>query len=284
MNHRNPTHESEARAAGARRLVDSGQIEQVIDIARRAAAAILEVYRSVDVRESAKADNSPLTAADLRSHRLIVAALARLTPAIPVLSEEAPAVPAAERAGWGCYWLVDPLDGTREFLTRNGEFTVNIALVIGGEPRLGVVLAPALDRLYYGIPGKGAWRVDGRGRPSAIRAQQTAADPVRVVGSRSHRGDSLDAFLARVGRHEFTPIGSSLKFCLIAEGAADVYPRLGPTSKWDTAAAQAVVVAAGGIVVDTQGAPITYGAAEDVRNPSFLCYADRGRDWLALIQ
>ena len=284
MNRRTPMPDSESTAASARLLEDERLIAAVIDIARRAGAAILDVYRSVEIRHSAKADNSPLTAADLRSHQLIVTALARLTPAIPVLSEEAPPVPAAERAGWRCYWLIDPLDGTREFLSRNGEFTVNIALIIDAEPRLGVVHAPVLDRLYWGHPGHGAWRMDGTGRPAAIRAQAHAADPVRVVGSRSHRGDSLDAFLARLGPHEFTPIGSSLKFCLIAEGAADVYPRLGPTSKWDTAAAHAVVVAAGGVVVDTAGVPLAYAATGDLRNPSFVAYADRERDWLALLK
>jgi 3'(2'), 5'-bisphosphate nucleotidase len=264
--------------------MNSGVIDAVIDIARRAGAQILEVYGSVDVGHTAKADASPLTAADLRSHELIVTALAQLTPSIPVLSEEAADVAVADRSAWRSYWLVDPLDGTREFLNRNGEFTVNIALVADQTLRLGVVYAPVLGLLYWGLPGSGAWRIDGANEPMAIHVQAQASVPVRVVGSRSHRGDSLDTFLARLGPYEFTPIGSSLKFCRVAEGAADVYPRLGPTSKWDTAAAHAVLSAAGGVVMTTAGVPLTYDARDNLLNPSFVAYADRERDWLALLR
>jgi 3'(2'), 5'-bisphosphate nucleotidase len=259
-------------------------LDGVIGIARRAGQEILEVYASGDAGAQAKADNSPLTLADLRAHRVIVDSLRALTPEIPVHSEEAADTPWAERSRWPRYWLVDPLDGTKEFLSRNGEFTVNIALIEGHTPTLGVVHVPVRATTYSGLPGTGAWRRRGEGAAEPIRVQAHAASPLRVVGSKSHRGDSLDGFLARVGSHELVPVGSSLKFCMVAEGAADVYPRLGPTSEWDTAAAQAVVCGAGGAVVTLDGAPLAYNAKADILNPHFLVYADRTRDWLALLR
>lgn len=257
---------------------------QVVDIARRAGDEILEVYRSGETQAREKADRSPLTVADLRAHRLIDDALRALTPDIPVLSEEAAAIPFEERRHWQRYWLVDPLDGTREFLARNGEFTVNIALIEGHTPALGVVHVPVTGRTYWGVPGEGAWRREGDAVPVAIRTQQPACVPLRVVGSRSHRGDTLDAYLARLGVHELVSVGSSLKFCMVAEGGADLYPRLGPTSEWDTAAAQAVVEAAGGTVVKLDGTPLEYNTKADLLNPHFFVYADRSRDWLALLR
>ncbi|MDY0065653.1 MAG: 3'(2'),5'-bisphosphate nucleotidase CysQ [Steroidobacteraceae bacterium] len=260
-------------------------LERVVGIARSAGAEILEVYASQDAGASTKADDSPLTLADLRAHRVIVEALQALTPQIPVLSEEsAEMLPYAERSRWRRYWLVDPLDGTKEFLSRNGEFTVNIALIEGHAPALGVVHVPVRDATYSGLPGIGAWRRRGGGEAERIHVRQHASSPVRVVGSKSHRGDSLDGFLARLGPHELVPVGSSLKFCMVAEGEADVYPRLGPTSEWDTAAAQAVVCAAGGVVVTLDGQPLSYNAKPEILNPHFVVYADRGRDWLALLQ
>jgi 3'(2'), 5'-bisphosphate nucleotidase len=267
-----------APPADRRQLIDG-----VLDIARRAGAEILDVYRTRDRTHAAKADSSPLTLADLRSHRLIVRALAELTPGLPVLSEEGAMIGFAERASWRRHWLVDPLDGTKEFLSGNGEFTVNIALIGQHEPQLGVVYIPVLDTLYWGGPGLGAWRRQGVAEPVPIQVHRHAAAPVRVVGSRSHRGDSLDGFLARLGPHLFIPVGSSVKFCMVAEGTADVYPRLGPTSEWDTAAAHAVVTGAGGFVVTAAGEPMTYNGKADLRNPDFVVYADPDRDWLALL-
>jgi len=258
--------------------------ERVAAIARRAGREILDVYAQGESARTLKEDASPLTAADLRSHRLIVSALAALTPAVPVLSEEAARATYAERARWARHWLVDPLDGTREFLARNGEFTVNIALIAGHAPVLGVVHVPVSDTTYRGIPGEGAWRQVGAAAAQAVHVAARAADPVRVVGSRSHRGDSLEGFLARLGAHELKPVGSSLKFCMIAEGAADVYPRLGPTSEWDTAAAHAVVVGAGGTVVELDGQPLRYNTRAELLNPFFVAYGDRQRDWLALLR
>jgi 3'(2'), 5'-bisphosphate nucleotidase len=259
-------------------------LEQVAAVARAAGVEILDVYASGDVAATAKADASPLTVADLRAHALIVARLAELTPGVPVLSEEAAETPFSERSRWQRYWLVDPLDGTREFLARNGQFTVNIALIEGHAPALGVVHVPVTGSTYLGYPGRGAWRERPGTTPESIRVAQHSAAPLRVVGSRSHRGDSLDSFLARSGPHELLAIGSSLKFCLVAEGAADVYPRLGPTSEWDTAAAHAVLAAAGGTVSQLDGAPLAYNTRAELLNPHFVAYGPKDRDWLALLR
>lgn len=257
--------------------------ERVAAIVRQAGDEILEVYARESTLATAKSDDSPLCEADLRSQRVIADELAALTPGIPLLSEEGECPSYAERSRWARYWLVDPLDGTREFLSRNGEFTVNIALIEGHSPVLGVVHVPVTGTTYGGITGQGAWRQSATGVRHAVRVAERAAEPVRVVGSRSHRGDSLDGFLARLGPHELKAIGSSLKLCLIAEGAADVYPRLGPTSEWDTAAAHAVVTAAGGAVVQLDGQPLLYNTREELTNPFFVAYGDARRDWLALL-
>jgi 3'(2'), 5'-bisphosphate nucleotidase len=258
--------------------------ERVAAIARAAGREILEVYAAADPARTLKADDSPLTAADLRSQQLIVRSLNALTPGIPVLSEEAPRPGYARRSTWARCWLVDPLDGTREFLARNGEFTVNIALIEAHAPVLGVVHVPVRDSTYVGVPGQGAWRQAGAGPAERLHVAVRAPQRVRVVGSRSHRGDSLDAFLARLGPHELMTIGSSLKFCMIAEGTADVYPRLGATSEWDTAAAHAVVLGAGGTVVQLDGKPLQYNTREELLNPYFVAYGDAQRDWLALLR
>jgi 3'(2'), 5'-bisphosphate nucleotidase len=249
----------------------------VMALARDAGAAIMEVYAGAfDVAH--KSDRSPLTAADLASHRIIEQGLRALTPELPVLSEESAHVPYAERRHWQRYWLVDPLDGTREFVKRNGEFTVNIALIDQGRPVLGVVYAPARDYLSHAERGAGAWLEHDGGR-QALRAQERANTPLRVAGSRSHPDPRTEAFLSRVGAHELVALGSSLKFCVLAEGAADVYLRYGHTSEWDTAAGQCVVEEAGGLVTDLQFNPLTYNRGESLLNPDFLVYADRGHDW-----
>src|ERR1700686_2319193 len=255
-----------------------------IEIARRAGAAILDVYESGEVAVAYKADASPLSEADLRAQQTIVDGLRALTPEWPVLSEESATIGFSERAHWPRYWLVDPLDGTREFLSHNGQFTVNIALIEGHAPALGVVHVPVTDMSYRGLPGVGAWRQRSSAPCEEIRVAVRAGAPVRVVGSRSHRGDSLDAFLTRVGAHELIPVGSSLKFCMVAEGAADVYPRLGPTSEWDTAAAHAVLTGAGGTVSRLDGEPLRYNTREELLNPFFVAYGPRDRDWLALLR
>ena len=254
-------------------------LSPVTDIARAAGREILAIYES-DFEVETKADHSPLTAADSAAHRLIVSRLNELTPGIPVWSEESAGISHEQRSGWKRFWLVDPLDGTKEFIKRNGEFTVNIALVDGHQPVLGVVHVPVSGRDYFAARGQGAFLNSDDGTRS-IAVQRPAADPVRVVGSRSHRGASLERFLQCLGPHEILPMGSSLKLCLVASGAADVYPRLGPTSEWDTAAAQAVVECAGGFVVDLDGHPLRYNTRAEVLNPYFLVYGDDSHDWLA---
>lgn len=252
-------------------------------LARRAGAEILDVYRQpFDV--SNKADRSPLTLADLRAHEVIVQGLNELTPDVAVLSEEASDIPFEERSRWTRYWLVDPLDGTKEFVSRNGEFTVNIALIEGHAPTLGVVYVPVKETLYTGVVGSGAARQIAEGPTTAIHVCERAPQTLRIVGSRSHaKAGELDRYLPQLGAHTLLSIGSSLKFCLIAEGSADLYPRFGPTSEWDTAAAQAVVEAAGGAVVDARGQQLRYNLKADLLNPHFFVFGDTTRDWLALL-
>jgi len=242
-------------------------LERITQIARAAGDVILEVYATeFEVRD--KADASPVTEADKRAEASILAALAVLTPDIPVVSEEAAADGRVPRVG-GRFWLVDPLDGTREFVSRNGEFTVNIALIEAGEPTLGVVLAPALGRVFSGARGAGAFLEEG-GKRRAINCRRPPAEGLTVVSSRSH-GDreALEAFLAgrRVASSVFA--GSSLKFCLLAAGEADLYPRLGRTMEWDTAAGHAVLAAAGGRVTQVGGEDLPYGKP-GFANPHFI--------------
>jgi 3'(2'), 5'-bisphosphate nucleotidase len=257
-------------------------IEPLLALARAAGAAIMRVYEQ-DFAVSHKDDRSPLTAADMASHHLILDGLQALAPGIPVLSEESAAVPWAQRREWRRYWLVDPLDGTREFVKRNGEFTVNIALVEGHRPVLGVVHAPALGQTYGAARGAGAFRVEGGAR-EPIRARPLPARPTFVV-SRSHKDPALAALLARAPAHESVGRGSSLKFCLIAEGTADFYPRLGPTSEWDTAAGQCVVEQAGGAVWRLpELTPLGCNEKDSVLNPSFAVLGDPGYDWAKLLR
>lgn len=257
-------------------------IEPLVALARAAGDKVLEVY-ATDFDVHSKNDESPLTQADLASHRTLVTGLRELAPDIPILSEEGGLPPFAERGQWHRYWLIDPLDGTREFVNRNGEFTVNVALVVNGKPVLGVVHVPVQHTTFAGCEGHGSDKRIGDGKPRRIHVAKQASLPPRVVGSRSHRGTSLDSFLDRLGDFDLVPMGSSLKFCVVAEGAADVYPRLGPTSEWDTAAAQAVVEQAGGKVVTTDGRSLAYNQKEDILNPWFVVIGASDRDWLALL-
>lgn len=242
------------------------------DIARRAGVAILGVYAE-EFAVTRKADQSPLTLADMRAHEVIARGLQELTPGIPVLSEEGSEIPYAVRRQWPRYWLVDPLDGTKEFVSRNGEFTVNVALIENHAPVLGVVHVPVKDTTYAGEVGRGATRRIGSEAATDIRVRVPAPATLRIVGSRSHSVD-LGRHLPQLGPHTLLSIGSSLKFCLVAEGSADFYPRFGPTSEWDTAAAQAVVEAAGGAVVKSDGTPLRYNEKAELLNPDFFALGD----------
>ena len=258
-------------------------LEPVTALAVQAGERIMAVYRQQTIAVTNKPDRSPLTAADVAAHEVIVAGLRRLTPAVPVLSEESAASESAGHTAWSRFWLVDPLDGTREFLSRNGEFTVNIALVDGHYPVLGVVHVPARDTCYFAAAGCGAFRRHGTGSADPLHPTLPAASPPRVVGSRSHGGPLLTAYAERLGDHVLIAVGSALKFCLVAEGSADVYPRLGPTCWWDTGAAQCVTECAGGQVVDLEGHRLGYNRDNNVLNPFFVVYADPERDWLAAV-
>ena len=241
-------------------------LEQICQLAREAGDAIMQVYQGEKPLDAtSKSDDSPVTAADIAAHRIIVSGLQRLAADIPVISEEDP--PAWEvRQRWTRYWLVDPLDGTKEFLKRNGEFTVNIALIDAGKPVMGVVYAPVPNTLYAAADGT-AWKEECGVRKEI---QVRDARPPRVVVSRSHGGDDeMKEYLQQLGEHQTTSVGSSLKFCLVAEGEAQLYPRFGPTNIWDTAAGHAVAVAAGAQVHDWQGKTLDYTPRESFLNPGF---------------
>ena len=247
-------------------------------LAKQAGEKILEIYNT-EFSVEEKDDKSPLTAADMASHNTIVAGLTALTADIPVLSEESAKIPYQERASWNTYWLIDPLDGTKEFIKRNGEFTVNIALIHDGVPVLGVVHVPVSGVTYAGCEGQGAIKETPGEGEQPISVRKLSDGPVAVVGSRSHQGDSLKAFLDKLGDHEIISMGSSLKICLVAEGAADVYPRLGLTSEWDTAAAHCVVEQAGGSLTDLEMNRLRYNTKDSLLNPFFFVFGDDSRDW-----
>jgi 3'(2'), 5'-bisphosphate nucleotidase len=267
-------------------LITDQLVGELIALTEAAGAAILEVYQT-EFDVETKSDESPLTQADLASHRTIEAGLAALTPEVPLFSEESELPPFAERSSWSRYWLVDPLDGTKEFVNRNGEFTVNIALIENGRPVLGIVGVPVRDHVYVGIEGQGAYRLSrASDEPERIELSGRAMDeatPLVVVASRSHGGERLEQYLDSLaktyGSVDRTPVGSSLKLCILAEGEADLYPRLGPTSEWDIAAAHAVLAAAGGDVWAADGSLLTYNAKESVLNPEFFAAADGSYPW-----
>jgi 3'(2'), 5'-bisphosphate nucleotidase len=243
-------------------------MEEIRALAAKAGEVVLRYYEGgTEVRK--KADASPVTEADEAAEALIVAGLRELTPDVPIVAEELVAGGRVPEIGRAPFWLVDPLDGTKEFISGNGEFTVNIALIEGEQPALGVVLAPAIGRMWWGIVGGGAWCSEAGGKPSRIRARPRPATGVIAMASRSHADAETEAFLDEQGVVERISSGSSIKFCLLAEGRADLYPRFGPTMEWDTAAGHAVLLAAGGQVVTRDGAPFLY-RKPGFRNPGFI--------------
>ena len=253
--------------------------EAAAAIAREAAQRIMEVY-ATDFEVRNKTDRSPLTRADMASHEVICSGLAGLTPDIPVLSEEAAHLPYSMRKTWDQYWLVDPLDGTREFIKRNGEFTVNIALIRDNYPVLGVIHIPVNGVCYYAAKNEGAYKKSNGEPDLRLRTKTSRADSLVVAGSRSHGNIRQQEFFKKMGDEvETIAIGSSQKFCLVAEGTADIYARFGPTSEWDTAAGQCIVEEAGGRVTDTGFSRLRYNAKDSLLNPDFLVFADPGFDW-----
>ena len=254
--------------------------QEALAIARHAGRRIVEVYsKECECDVSYKSDQTPVTTADLAAHDVILEQLQQLQPLLPVLSEESDSIPFAERHEWPTYWLVDPLDGTREFLRRNGEFSVNIALISNNRPIAGVIVAPVLNIAYFATQSFGAFKQVGDSAPQPISVR-SAPDPVTVARSRSPvTGPRLQQFLDAIGEHDEISMGSALKSCLVAEGAADVYARLGPTGEWDTAAAQCIVEEAGGYIRDTSSQDLTYNMRESLINPSFLVFGDDQVDW-----
>ncbi len=282
-------------------IVDKVFVEKIVAIARAAGDAILVVYNAPETSNvQSKSDDSPLTAADLAAHHLIALELPKLL-AVPMISEESAVPPLAERKDWPAYWLIDPLDGTREFIDRNGQFTVNIALVVNGVPQLGVVHVPVTDETYFGLDASvaqdnqtrsekylaGVYAQDLRSRKLAPRF--AARDTLDILMSLRHVGDEATALIGKLrerwpGSLQSLSAGSSLKFCWIAEGRADFYPRLAPTCEWDTAAAQAVLTAAGGLVVQANDLqPLNYNSQDSLLNPFFFALGDVTFDWQLLL-
>lgn len=254
-------------------------LKDIEQLAVKAGSAIMEIYQSDDFGVDHKDDDSPLTKADLAAHHVIVKGLKELTPDIPVLSEESADIDFDERKSWDKYWLVDPLDGTKEFIKRNGEFTVNIALIDQGKSILSVVYVPVKEVSYSAAVGVGVFKREN-GKKQSIMVMKNSRFKPTVVGSRSHMSDDVKDYLNRLGQHEMVSMGSSLKFCLVAEGKADLYPRLGLTSEWDTAAAQCIVEQAGGRVVTLDGEPLLYNSKDSLLNPHFLVFGDNSKDWV----
>ena len=249
--------------------IKSELIEQLIDISIEAGDAILGIYDSeIDVQ--VKSDSSPLTKADLESNSIIVKRLKNLIPNIPILSEEEAEISFDVRTKWNEYWLIDPLDGTKEFINKNGEFTVNIALIRDHKPVFGLIHLPVKKYTYWGCEHKGSFVLDKGNNTKKIKVSKNMSEPIRIAVSRSHPSYKLTNLLDKIENYKLLKVGSSLKFCLIASGEADIYPRFGPTSEWDTAAGEAIARFAGGSMVDFENNNIIYNKGENLINPYFL--------------
>ena len=259
-------------------------IISTIEIAKEAGEAINQIYNS-DFDYQIKKDLSPITAADRLSHKIITERLRILTPEIPILSEENCDIPFKVRAQWADYWLVDPLDGTKEFINNNGEFTVNIALISNNTPILGIIHIPITHETYWGSKNKGSFYLNENDDVVSISVSNNHQNPIRIVASRSHPSDMLNDLLEKIIDYEIIKIGSSIKFCHIASGQADCYPRFGPTSEWDTAAGEAIVRYASGHMVTLNGNLMNYNAKEDYLNPNFIVSSDKiiSESFLSLI-
>ena len=254
---------------------------QIVALATEAGNAVMEVYSQDDFDITYKENDSPLTRADMAAHSVILEQLQVLTSNLPTLSEESKSIPYKHRQNWDTFWLIDPLDGTKEFIKRNGEFTVNIALIENGEPVLGVVHAPALNITYWAAKGLGAFKRSKDGVTEQIGVSDYRQGTLKIVASRSHAGESLTQFLETLSNYECVSMGSSLKLCLVAEGTAHLYPRLGPTMEWDVAAAHCVVMEAGGRVTDLAGHPLRYNKP-DLLNLYFIVCGSPAYPWQLL--
>lgn len=244
-------------------------LDPALDVAIEAGRKILEIYES-DFEVIKKPDQTPVTEADLAASRIIEEGLAALTPSLPVLTEESEPVDAKQRRKWRQFWLVDPLDGTQEFINKTGEFTVNIALIEDNRPVLGIVYAPAMGLYYYACQGHGAYKRIATEQPRAIQVRRWQGGKVVIACGHSRCGSQLQGLLKQFEEYEVITLGSALKSCWVAEGKADIYARFGPTSEWDTAAAQCIVEEAGGAITDTKFEPLCYNCGEDLLNPHFI--------------
>lgn len=253
-------------------------LDPVIQVAYQAGKVIMEVY-DAGFHVEEKSDHTPVTEADMAANDIIESSLKELTPHLPILTEETKPTPFTQRQTWSRYWLIDPLDGTREFIKRNGEFTVNIALIDGNESVMGVVYAPVIGVLYYAAKGQGAYKQESTNEPKPIHVREKCSDKTVVACGRSHPTKEIKTFLGNLGDCEIIRVGSALKSCLVAEGKADLYARLGPTSEWDTAAAQCVVEEAGGVITDTTMKRLCYNTKDDLLNPHFFVAGDCSVNW-----
>ena len=249
----------------------STALDNLIEISRQAGDEILDVYNGT-INVTLKDDLSPLTDADRRSNKVITDKLSLLYPDIPILSEEGKKIDYSDRKGWNLFWLIDPLDGTKEFIKRNGEFTVNIALIEEGQPIAGVVYAPTKDTFWYGAREVGSFKINSDSISKKISVINNSHNPIKIVSSRSHPSSKLQSYLNRFERHEIIHMGSSLKICLVADGSAHIYPRLGPTMEWDSGAGHAVLKYAGGFLTDTNTEEELVYNKQNLLNPDFICY------------
>ncbi|MFK5985931.1 MAG: 3'(2'),5'-bisphosphate nucleotidase CysQ [Pseudomonadota bacterium] len=253
-------------------------LPQVIDIAWQAGKEILETAEKC-ININCKKDNTPVTNADLAANKLIVTCLSRLEGNFAIISEESESIAYSQRKLWQTYWLVDPLDGTREFINNNGEYSVNIALIHKHKAILGVIYAPVHGLTYYAYHGLGAYKIDGLNKVQSIHVQTKRRNPIIVTCGNNQPGKDYEDFIKRLGEVEFLAMGSSIKSCLVADGSADIYARLGPTSEWDTAAAQCIVEEAGGYILDSNMKTLYYNTKDSLLNPNFLVFGDKKEDW-----
>lgn len=255
-------------------------LSATVKLAKRAGAEILKIYRNPNsFNVSIKKDNSPVTQADLVANQIIVTGLTQLTPEIPIISEESANITYSQRENWDLFWLVDPLDGTKEFIHNTDEFTVNIALIKNNSPILGVIYIPIYDETYFALANVGAWDQKKNESAKQIFTRKPLANKLVIAISRRHGLSKLQDFLDQLGEHEIVHYGSSIKSCLVAAGEVDIYPSFGHTSEWDTAAAQCIVEAAGGAIIDWQGKPLRYNTKKDLLNPPFLAVGDKNYPW-----
>ncbi|RJX72421.1 3'(2'),5'-bisphosphate nucleotidase [Vibrio sinensis] len=259
----------------------------VIEIARSAGQLILDIYENKQYEAYTKEDQTPVTSADIAAHKLIMKALSELTPDIPVLSEEAADISLEQRTQWDRYWLVDPLDGTQEFIARSGDFATIIALIENNKPIMGVVYGPVSGVTYYAYQGKGAWKIPDMSESVRIQSHKHVGPQQAIAIAISRRQDinRITSRMSSAWNYDLVPLGSAaLKACLVAEGAVDCYLRLGPTGEWDTAATQCIVEEAGGRILNTQLEPLSYNERETLENPNFIVLGDESLPWNEILQ